>query len=105
VSDRGTARVIIYYRAPSGDAEVIEKAYHAISAELAATDGLLRNELLRDRDEPDSFLVLSEWRSLADFQTWETGPAHRGTTSPLREYQDRDRGHRHYGVYDVVAVY
>ncbi|GII95055.1 antibiotic biosynthesis monooxygenase family protein [Sinosporangium siamense] len=105
MSDRGTARVLIYYRAPGGDSEVIEKAYHEISAEMAGTAGLLRNELIRDADEPDSFLVLSEWQDLDAFRLWERGPQHRGTTSPLRQYQDRDRGRRHYGIYQVVAAY
>lgn len=98
------ARVLIYYRAPENDPDIIEKAYHGISAALAGTPGLLRNELLRDVAEPDSFIVLSEWESLDAFRAWEEGPQHRGNTSPLREYQDRSRG-KHYGIYEVTAAY
>lgn len=98
------ARVLIWFRAPGGDADVIERAYHQISGELDGTDGLLRNELLRDAAEADSFVVLSEWRSLTDFRSWESGTTHRGSTSALRAYQDRGRG-RHYGIYEVVAAY
>ncbi len=99
-----SARVLLYCRAPEGDPAPIEKAYHAISAQLAGTSGLLRNELLHDVLEPDSFVVLSEWESLEAFHAWESGPDHRGTTSPLRGYQDRSR-ERPFGLYEVTAAY
>lgn len=98
------ARVLIYFRAPGGDGGAIEHAYHGISEALAGTEGLLHNELLRDVAESDSFIVLSEWRDLAAFRAWEEGAGHRSTTSPLRQFQDRDRL-RHYGIYEVVAAY
>jgi heme oxygenase (mycobilin-producing) len=98
-------RVLIFYRAPDGDSEVIEKSYHAVSQALASTSGLLRNELLRDLRDEAGYVVLSEWESVTAFQEWEAGPTHRGNTSPMRSYQDRDNHTNHYGVYEVVAVY
>ncbi|KXK63820.1 antibiotic biosynthesis monooxygenase [Micromonospora rosaria] len=100
----GRARVIVYLRAPQEGPGAIEKAYHEISGRLAATPGLLRNELMRSTLDPGGFAVLSEWSSLADFRAWEEGAAHRNATSPLRPYQDRD-GARHYGIYEIVAAY
>jgi heme-degrading monooxygenase HmoA len=105
VSEVGRARVLIFYRAPADDPGVIEKAYHEASQALENTPGLLRNELLSDVMDPAGFVVLSEWESLTAFQAWETGPAHKGNTSPLRPYQDRDNHTRHYGVYAVTAAY
>jgi heme oxygenase (mycobilin-producing) len=105
VSEVGRARVLIFYRAPSGEPEVIEKAYHEASLALENTPGLLRNELLHDQLDPAAFAVLSEWESLAGFQEWETGPTHKGNTGPLRPYQDRENHVRHYGIYAVVAAY
>lgn len=99
------ARVLIYYRAPSDDPDVIERGYHETSDALADTPGLLRNELLRDVTDPASFVVLSEWESLEAFKEWEVGPHHRGNTSPLRPYQDRENHTRHYGIYQVTASY
>jgi heme-degrading monooxygenase HmoA len=104
MSDRNRARVLLYCRAPEGDPRPIEQAYHAISTELSGTAGLLGNELLHDVLEPDAFIVLSEWESLAAFHAWESGSEHRNTTSPLRGYQDRSKG-RPFGLYEVSAAY
>jgi len=97
-------RVLLYVRAPEGGAAAVERAYHEVSATLAGTPGLLRNELLREVRDRDGFAVLSEWESRAAFQAWEEGPSHRGNTSPLRPFKDRVRG-RHYGIYEVTATY
>lgn len=99
------ARVLIYYRAPSDEPDVVEKHYHETSAVLTGTPGLLNNELLRDAAHPDRYIVLSEWESLAAFRNWETGPHHRGNTSPMRPYQDREPRSEHYGIYEVAASY
>jgi heme-degrading monooxygenase HmoA len=99
---RGCVRVMLFLR--TSDPLAIEKIYHQISADLNGTPGLLRNELLRDLDDAGSFVVLSEWQSRAAFGSWERGAGHRGTTAPLRRYQDTDSG-RPFGVYEVTASY
>lgn len=48
--------------------------------------------------------MLSAWESLAAFQKWESGSAHRGTTSPLRQYQDGERS-RPFALFEVAAEY
>jgi heme-degrading monooxygenase HmoA len=95
---------MLYCRADGPDAERVVAAYHQISGDLSGTDGMLGNELLRDVLDPSSFVVLSEWESLAAFRAWEQGSAHRGTTSPLRPFQDKDR-ERPFGLYEVPAAY
>jgi len=104
IDSEAEVRVLLYVRAPEGGAASIERAYHQISTDLHGTEGLLRNELLRDISDRQGFVVFSEWASLAAFQAWEQGPAHRGRTSPLRPFKDRARG-RHYGIYAVTAAY
>jgi heme oxygenase (mycobilin-producing) len=105
MSEVGRARVLIFYRAPSDDPEVIQKSYRETSQALVGTPGLLHNELLCDVTDGAGYAVLSEWESLAAFQQWETGPTHRGDTSPMRPYQDRENHRKHYAIYEVVAVY
>ncbi|MEW9547197.1 antibiotic biosynthesis monooxygenase [Nonomuraea sp. NPDC050783] len=102
---KGRARVIVYLTVPETGPGAIEAAYHDISARLADTPGLVRNELLRSALNPAGFAVLSEWESMADFKAWEEGAEHRSATSPLRPFQDRASGARHYGIYEVVAAY
>lgn len=100
----GRLRVLVYAAAPSDEPGAVEAAYHQISRDLAGTPGLLGNELLRATDDPTAFLVLSEWESIAAFRAWEVGAAHRGTTSPLRRYQ-QPPGRRPFGIYEVTATY
>jgi heme-degrading monooxygenase HmoA len=99
------ARVIIYYQAPEGAAEIVEQAYHEASSALRGTPGLISNELLHDVGREDRFAVLSEWDSLDAFRAWEHGRDHRMRTSPLRSFQDRSGDRRHYAVYEVAARY
>ncbi|MEV4702088.1 antibiotic biosynthesis monooxygenase [Actinoplanes sp. NPDC049316] len=98
------ARVMLYCRAGGADRDRVVEAYHEISRSLAGTPGMLGNELLRDVLDPESFVVLSEWESLEAFRSWESGSQHRGTTSPLRPFQDHSRG-RPFGLYGVDAAY
>jgi heme oxygenase (mycobilin-producing) len=97
-------RVLLWHRvAPTGAASV-EDAYHRVSRHLSGTPGLLANELLRSTLEPGSFVVMSSWETLDAFRDWESGPAHRHTTAPLRPYQDAARD-RAYDVLERVAAY
>ncbi|HEX8780805.1 MAG TPA: antibiotic biosynthesis monooxygenase [Nocardioides sp.] len=97
-------RVLVYALAPGDDPDGVTRAYHLVSEELAGTDGLLGNELLRSVHDPHRFAVLSEWESLAAFNAWERGTAHRPATAPLRPFQDHTRGSS-FDVYAVQASY
>ncbi|SCF79699.1 antibiotic biosynthesis monooxygenase [Streptomyces sp. Ncost-T10-10d] len=99
-----SVRVLLYLRAVEADVPAVEDAYHRISKDLAGTPGLLGNELLREVTDPEAFAVLSEWESLTAFQDWESGSAHRGTTSPLRQFQDGER-QRPFALFEVSAAY
>ncbi|WP_320065185.1 antibiotic biosynthesis monooxygenase [Micromonospora sp. RTGN7] len=103
-SDPARVRVLIHAAAPPTEPGAVEQAYHRISAELAGTPGLLGNELLRLADDPGRFVVMSEWASLAAFRSWEAGARHRGTTAPLRRYQQPPVD-RPFGIYEVAATY
>jgi heme-degrading monooxygenase HmoA len=97
-------RVLVYAADPEAEPEAVGAAYRTISEELAGTPGLVGNELMRSVSDPASYVVMSEWESMAAFRTWEEGPSHRGTTAPLRPYQDRRAGGP-FGLYEVVASY
>ncbi|AWK08777.1 antibiotic biosynthesis monooxygenase [Streptomyces spongiicola] len=100
----GRVRVLLYLRASQQDVPAVEEAYHRISRDLAGTPGLLGNELLREVTDRGAYAVLSEWESMAAFRGWEAGSAHRGTTSPLRPYQDSER-RSPFALFEVGAEY
>lgn len=82
----GEVRVLLYHR--SADDHGIATGYRAVSKRLAAVQGQLGNELLRDVHDPEVFVVLSRWTSLAAFDAWEQGADHRDGTADLRPYRD-----------------
>jgi heme-degrading monooxygenase HmoA len=96
-------RVVIYLREPEGQDGVIEETYRKITWVQGTTPGLLRTELLRDLDEPDRYLLLTQWSQESAFRDWQNGPDHKDNPSPLRPYQDPSRG-RHWAVYDVTST-
>ncbi|MER6668433.1 antibiotic biosynthesis monooxygenase [Amycolatopsis japonica] len=98
----GGLRVLLYY--VTADAAGIEAAYHRASEHLAGVPGLLGNELLRSVPEPSGFVVVSSWRTLADFEEWERGPDHKRQSAPLRPFQDTKMS-RPFGIYRVTASY
>lgn len=100
----GGIRVLLWHRADAAGPAAVEQAYHRVSADLSGTPGLLGNQLLRSRIDSDAFLVMSEWTSLAAFQRWEQGAAHRGTTAPLRAFRDVGRTPS-YDILETVAEY
>ncbi|MFG2332161.1 antibiotic biosynthesis monooxygenase family protein [Streptomyces sp. NPDC048604] len=100
----GRVRILLHLRPAAGEVEAVEKAYHRISEDLAGTPGLLGNELLRELTDDGAYAVLSEWESMAAFKEWEAGSAHRGTTSPLRPYQDTERPSP-FALFEVQAAY
>lgn len=97
-------RVVVWYRAPSGDAAAVEAAYHTVSQVLEGTPGLLSNELLRSATDTASFAVMSHWESGEAFDRWERGPSHQPATAPLVPYLDRAPARR-FELYEVTAAY
>jgi heme-degrading monooxygenase HmoA len=94
-------RVLVWYRAPSDGAEPVIRACERINDTMSGTRGFLGSELLRARSDPAGLLVMSEWESLAAFQTWESSAAHPETTGSLRAYRDDSR-RRPFEVYEVL---
>ncbi|PKV93964.1 heme-degrading monooxygenase HmoA [Amycolatopsis echigonensis] len=100
----GEVKVLVYASDGGAETGAVSTAYHEVSLSLAATPGLLRNQLLRSVHDRDRFVVMSEWADLTAFTSWEEGAAHRDVTAPLRPLQDgADRGV--FGIYEVVAEY
>ena len=98
-------RIFVFYRAPENDPLAVERTYHEVSGTMRGTEGLLRNELIKDVTDPGGYVVASEWVDMAAFSAWDKSSGHR-RTSPLDPYQDADPSRRkHFGIYQVVARY
>jgi heme-degrading monooxygenase HmoA len=81
-----TARVMVVATVRAGEEEAFEAAYALVTQRVRGTTGHLRDELLRRRDRPGHYVLLSEWESLDAFLEWENAPIHREVTTPMRPY-------------------
>jgi heme-degrading monooxygenase HmoA len=79
-------RVMVFARVAEGDAEQFEKAFAAVRARVTGTPGHIRDELLRDAEDPTRYILLSEWESEEQFRAWEDLPIHHEMTAPMHPY-------------------
>ncbi|MFF8955263.1 antibiotic biosynthesis monooxygenase family protein [Streptomyces sp. NPDC014894] len=84
-----TVRVMVSARVEEKDQEAFEEAYRSVTAVVSGTPGHLRDELLRDAEEPGRYILLAEWESEEAFRAWEDAPAHRETAAPMFPYWSR----------------
>ena len=93
-------RVMVFAAIQPGQGAAFESAYATVTAAVKGTPGHIRDELLREIDRPDHYILLSEWESIEAFRAWEDAPIHRETTTPMRPYW---AGRVERTIFDVAA--
>lgn len=81
-----TVRVMVFAKIKSGEQAAFEAAFAEVTRKVKGTPGHIKDELLRDTNNPDSYILLSEWESKAAFLAWEDASIHKQTTTPMRPY-------------------
>ncbi len=81
-----TARIMVFARIRPGEQAAFEAAFAEVTRKVKGTAGHIRDELLHETSEPDSYILLSEWESKEAFLAWEDAPIHKQTTTPMRPY-------------------
>jgi heme-degrading monooxygenase HmoA len=77
---------ILQVRVKDGHEEEFLRRYDALRERVAAgVDGHVVHQLCQGIDEPDRWLIASQWQSLEASQAWERSEEHRELTMPLRE--------------------
>jgi heme-degrading monooxygenase HmoA len=77
---------MVFAEIRQGHEAAFESAYRTVTASVQGTPGHIRDELLRERDRPGHYVLLSEWESVEAFLAWEDAPVHRDLTTPMRPY-------------------
>ena len=80
------ARVMVFADIREGEEDKFIEAFKEVTAKVKGTPGHIRDELLRRDDQPNKFILLSEWESKEAFLGWEDDPVHMNTTTPMRPY-------------------
>ena len=85
-TSQAKGRVIFLIRVKAGMQEQFLAAYESIRHEVAdGVKGHLIDQVCQSPDDPDSWVITSEWEALEDFLAWERDDAHRELVKPLRE--------------------
>jgi heme-degrading monooxygenase HmoA len=84
--DMAKGRVVFLIRLKPGTQEDFLEAYEQIRYVVAqGVQGHLVDQVCQARDDPESWLITSEWESLDDFLAWERTDGHRELVKPMRE--------------------
>ncbi len=86
MSGEAKGRVVFLIRLKPGSEEQFLKAYDGIRDLVAqGVEGHLVDQVCQAPDDPDSWLITSEWRTLEHFLAWERTEEHRDLVKPMRD--------------------
>jgi 2-polyprenyl-6-methoxyphenol hydroxylase-like FAD-dependent oxidoreductase/heme-degrading monooxygenase HmoA len=92
-------RVLVTTLVRPGEEEEFEQAYATVAEQMRGTPGHVREELLHEPGA-QTYHLLAEWTSKADFLGWVTAPKHTDKTGPMIPFLQRAFTRR---VFDIVA--
>jgi heme-degrading monooxygenase HmoA len=79
-------RVVFLIRLKPGSQEQFLQAYEGIRHIVAqGVDGHLVDQVCQAPDDPESWLITSEWETLEHFLAWERTEEHRDLVKPMRD--------------------
>src|SRR5437588_11251857 len=76
-------RATLYMKVKDGRGDDFETAWREIAEEVRKAPGNVRQALSRDPDDPDSFIVTSDWSDREAFGQFERSPEQDELTAPL----------------------
>jgi heme-degrading monooxygenase HmoA len=79
-------RVVFMLRLKPDHQQQFLDAYEAIRHEVAeGVPGHIADQVCADPNDPDAWLITSEWESLDHFLKWEATQEHRDLAKPMRD--------------------
>lgn len=83
-----TTHIMIFGRLRnSTDDTAFEAASPQVSRTIfRSTSDILSDELARDIHDPDSYILLSQWKSKEAWASWQRSPLHEQQVAPLQRY-------------------
>ena len=81
-------RVTLTMRAAPGRAAEFERAWRDVALMAERTTGHLRQALLRDRGDPSTFVITSDWESPEAFERFERSPEQDALVSSLARLRE-----------------
>jgi heme-degrading monooxygenase HmoA len=79
-----SVRLVVDVRVKDGTEGDLTAAYAALVARAAQEPGLIAHQLCQSVDEPNRWLVISEWESLEQSTAWDRSEDHGRLLAPMR---------------------
>ena len=92
-------RATLQMKVKPGKGGDFEQAWRQIAETVRGAPGNLRQDLLIDPQDPETFVVTSDWESREAFSQFETSPEQDDLTAPLRDLRQSGS----MTVHEVVA--
>ncbi|MEA2272742.1 MAG: hypothetical protein QOI98_1450 [Solirubrobacteraceae bacterium] len=84
MSERG--RVVFLLKIKPGMSDQFLEAYDGVRHEIAGgVKGHIVDQVCQSAEDPDRWLITSEWDSVDDFYAWEATDEHRAQAKPMRD--------------------
>jgi heme oxygenase (mycobilin-producing) len=78
-----TARIMVQVTVNDGAQEEFERTFREIAPEIDTAPGLIQHQVIRSREDPSRYIMLSEWENVDAFDSWEVTKGHRDLVRPL----------------------
>jgi heme-degrading monooxygenase HmoA len=75
-----------------------EAAFALVRRRVATVAGHINDELLRERDAPGRYVLVSDWESRERCLSWLRSPAHEEMTEPVQPFFARRSDVRFYDL-------
>lgn len=82
----GHGRVVFMLKLKPGSQQDFLDAYESIRLNVAeGVKGHIMDQVCQDPNDPEGWLITSEWENLEDFLEWEATEEHRDLVKPMRD--------------------
>jgi heme-degrading monooxygenase HmoA len=93
MSDKG--RVVFLIKLKPGTSDQFLEAYEGVRHEVAGgVKGHIVDQVCQSAEDPDSWLITSEWESVEDFYAWEATEKHVEQAKPMRDCMAEARSYK-----------
>ncbi|HLM87085.1 MAG TPA: antibiotic biosynthesis monooxygenase family protein [Solirubrobacteraceae bacterium] len=79
-----SVRMIVDVRVKPGSQEELTRAYAALRERAERQPGLIDHQLCEAAEDPERWLVISEWESLETSEEWDRSEDHARLLAPMR---------------------
>jgi heme-degrading monooxygenase HmoA len=79
-----SVRLVVDARVKPGSQGELKRAYAALAERVRKQPGLVSHQLCEATDDPERWLVVSEWDSLEQSMAWDRSEEHARLLAPMR---------------------